>query len=249
MRDAFSRESLRSVSAGFLLPLASARSLRITVLAAIAVTGVVATLRAIGLLTAESLDALRRAIPVVAVPIAAALLAELPIREGLTQRTLLYPLLGPVSRGSLALGRTLWTVALVALGALVASAALFLMTADRSGDWGRECLAIVLGACAYVALFGLLHLVSQRGLVSALALYFLVDQPLAQLPFSIRVLAPSFHVGSLLGRSPSYQLPIQVDTVSVAPVVSALVLLAVSSLAIGWTMRLFSRRDLPELCG
>lgn len=249
MRDAFSPESFRSVSAGFLLPLASARSLRIAALAAVAVTVIIATLRAVGLLTSESLDALRRAIPVVAVPIAAALLAELPIREGLTHRTLLYPLLGPVSRGSLALGRTLWTVALVALGALVASTALYLMTADRSGAWGRECLAILLGAYAYVALFGLLHLVSQRGLVTALALYFLVDQPLAQLPFSIRMLAPSFHVGSVLGRSPSYDLPIAVDSVSVAPVVSALVLLGAASLAIAWTMRLFSRRDLPELCG
>lgn len=112
----------------------------------------------------------------------------------------------------------------------------------------RELLAIVLGSFAYVAVFGFIHMVSRRGLITCLALLALFDVPLGRLPFTLRNLSPSYHVGVIANQQESMQLPISFGVPETSVLMSSLILLAIAvafgaAIAVG-----FKRRNLGELC-
>ncbi len=239
---------ISTVGLGYLLPLASARAVRVVAMLVILLFALVLAGHMLGFLSARTLLDLRRGIVMPGVPIAAALLSEISLREGITQRTLLYTLFGPVSRDALAIGRTALTALLLALGAMMTSLLLQLVARVSSEGLARELVAMFFASFAYVGLFGLLHLVSNRGLVSAITLYSIFDDPLGRLPFSMRLLAPSFHVRTISGIDSTFKLPIDVDAAESTPVLSAVVLVLVAAAAIYVTALLFRRKPLGELC-
>jgi hypothetical protein len=199
-------------------------------------------------LGASTLADLRALLIVPGLPAAAVLLAELPLRDGLTSRTLLYPLLGPVPRFTLALVRTLIAVVVLALPLGLLVLLLRLLGGVPAAGLGGELAAVGLGSACYVGYCGLLHLESRHGLVAGLALVLAVDYPLALAPFSLRALAPATHVANLSGRSlvDTQGLPLSVSEISVGW--SAGVLAVVAAGAILLTAWRFSRRNLEDLC-
>lgn len=181
-------------------------------------------------------------------PVGAALLAEMALRDGITQKTLLYVLLGPVSRPWLAVVRTL-TTGLV-LAAAIASGLVVLHTL-RGRSWEQlplEMAATVLGALVYTSLFGVVHLVTRRGLVTCLALYGVFDQVIGRLPFSLRLIAPSYHLGVLTNVEDTFQIPVLVSAASSSEWSSALALLVITTVGLATSAFLFSRKPLGELC-
>ncbi len=194
------------------------------------------------------LGALRGSVIVPGVPLAAVLVSEMALREGITHRTLLYPLLGPVSRPMTAVVRTIATGLLLALGT---SLFLVLVVALDGEPWTavpRDLAAILCGSLAYTALFGFLHLVSRRGLVVGLVVYFLGDQPLAQLPFLLRRLSPSYHLSVMADRVIEMRLPVSFPPPEPHKFASGLVLVAVAAALTALTAWLFRRKALGELC-
>lgn len=240
--------TLRTITLGYLMPLGSARALRGAGILVVLLLGLIVTGKALGFVHEEMLLALRGGLVIPGVPIAAALLSEISLREGITQRTLLYPLFGPVSRQALAVGRTLLTALLLVLGAIATSLALQGLAGVKPAGLGREILGLCFGGLTYVALFGLLHLVSNRGLVTGLALFFTLDDPLGRLPFSLRLLAPSFHLRTISGVEAEFNLPIDVHPATSTPLMSSLALVVIGALAIYATAQLFARKPLGELC-
>jgi len=182
------------------------------------------------------------------VPLTAVLVSEMSLRDGIRQRTLLYALLSPVSRSTLAVVRTLVTAALLALGAAIVVTAIRLLDGMPLGPLPREYLAIVLGSVAYTAFFGFFHLAVRRGLIAGLVVYFLLDQPLAQLPFALRRLSPSYHLSVLADRVIDMHLPISVPLPHTSNLVSALTLLGMAGLFLAATVVVFNRKSLGELC-
>ena len=182
------------------------------------------------------------------VPVGAVLLSEMPIRDGITHRTLLYPLLGPVPRATLAVVRIVVSSAILALGAGVLLLLVRVLLGDGLGFLPRELLSVTLGAFAYGAMFGLVHLYNRRGLIVGLAVFFIFDMPLGTVPFAIRNLAPSYHVGVIANQQSVMELPITFGQPATSVVMSALILLGIavvfaSAIAVG-----FTRKDLGELC-
>ena len=109
-------------------------------------------------------------------------------------------------------------------------------------------LAVTLSAFAYVTLFGLVHLYNRRGLIASLVILFLFDIPLGRLPFSIRNVSPSYHLGVISDQEESMQLPISLGHPETSVVVSVLVLLGIAvvfgiAIAVG-----FRRKNLGDLC-
>jgi len=196
----------------------------------------------------SAVGSLRTTLLVPGLAIAAVLVAELPIRDGLAHRTLLYPLLGPVSRPVLALVRTLVTALLLAGGMGLLVVLLGIIAGVPDAGLGRELAAIVLGSLCYVGVFGLLHAVTRYGLVSGLGLALLADYPLCKVPFSIRNLAPATHVGKLAGLDlvDLHGLPLPVPETSLG--LSLGVLVVVATLGVALTAMRFSRMNLEELC-
>jgi len=68
-----------------------------------------------------ALIGLRHFLVMAGLPVAAVLLSEIPVRDGITHRTLLYPLLGPVPRVTLSIVRLLATGTILAIGFGVAA--------------------------------------------------------------------------------------------------------------------------------
>jgi hypothetical protein len=236
----------------YVLPVTATRAMRIGLVLFFVFAATVVVLFASGAFASDfMIDALygmRHFLVMVVVPVGAVLLAEIPIRDGITHRTLLYPLLGPVPRITLALVRVAVTGALLSLG----SAALlvlirFLLREDL--DWlPRELLSVVLGSFAYVSLFAFIHLIARRGLIAGLVVFFIFDAPLGRLPFTLRNLSPSYHTGVVAGQQESMQLPISVGMPETSLITSSLVLVAIAvvfaaAVAIG-----FKRKNLGELC-
>jgi len=240
--------SLQTVTWGYLLPLTSARTLRLALLASAVFFGAVLVGRSIGLISAEMLLSLRHGVVVPGIPFGAALLSELAIREGITQRTLLYALIGPVARRELLIGRTLLTAAQLAVLGLLASCALQVLSGASGEGLGRELGAIVVGSVAYTSLFGIIHLVSRRGLVSAIALHVMLDDPIGRLPFSIRMISPAFHLRTMAGLEDTFQLPISIDAAESGVLISTLALFLLSGIALAVSARLFEKKPLGELC-
>lgn len=236
----------------YIVPMAATRAMRIGLVLFALFLVVVALLFVTGMVASEivedALYGMRHFLVMVAVPVGAILLSEIPIRDGITHRTLLYPLLGPVPRLTLALVRMATTGAVLAAGTCLLLTIVRLLLRDGFGMLPRELLSVTLGSFAYVCLFGAIHLVNRRGLVAGLAVFFLFDAPLGRLPFSLRNISPSYHTGVIAGQQESMQLPISFGMPDTSILISSLVLIAIAVffgtlVAIG-----FKRKNLGELC-
>ncbi len=182
------------------------------------------------------------------IPLSAVLAGEMPLRDGIRQKTLLYQLLGPVPRPVLALVRTGMVAGVLAILAGGLVTVLRVVDGASLAPLPREYLAAVLGAAAYTGLYGLIHLISGRGLIGSLAFFFLLDQPLAQLPFSLRSLSPSYHLAVLADRVIEMELPVPMAPPEQSVLVSSLVLIVIAAVTVALTAYLFSRKSLGELC-
>lgn len=237
----------------FVSPMLAARSMRIALLLAFAFLTVIGGVALSGLVSADlvraALIGAQEFLVILGLPIAAAILAEIPLRDGISHRTLLYPLLGPVPRFTLAGVRTLLMAATLGIGVF----ALLGFTRFLQGPEGwamipRDFLTGVLGGGAYVAMFGLLHVLNRRGLITGLSIFFIFDLPLRLLPFRIRNLSPSYHVGILADQREDLSLPIQLEAVDSSVWFSSLVLLALTIVFTLATAAAFRRKSLGEVC-
>ncbi len=250
---------MRHVSIAFwtyVTPMTSARAFKITIILTILFCVGAALAMAGGAIdediTEAALTGLQHIAILMAVPLGAAVLGEMSLRDGITHRTLLYPLLGPVPRATQALVRTGVTMGLVAaLGTILLLLVRFLMMLQLGEDLRgvpSEVVSIWLASFAYVALFGLVHLLNQRGLIFALIYLFMFDMPVGRVPFSVRNVSLSYHVAVVSDHVETTMLPIPVDAPASSVFWSSIVLLAVGTICLAVTAHLFDRRDLGELC-
>jgi ABC-2 type transport system permease protein len=237
----------------YLVPLTTTRAFRLGLLLFFGIIGITGFLLSLGLvasrLASSLLASLGDFLVIPGLPIAAILVSELPLRDGIRQRTLLYPLLGPASRVTLAVVRTLATAILLAAGTGFLLALVHLAGGGHRSGLALELLASAGGAVAYTGLFGFVHLVSHRGLITGLVLFVLVDEPLGRVPFSIRNLSPSYHVRLITDRLVDIPLPVPIDfpqPTSIVP--SAMVLAALGIAFAAATALIFKRKNLGELC-
>jgi len=248
----------RTALHAYLAPLMSARVVRVGILLLIVVLGVIGFCWALKPLSRMvtwipeeaadgALTGMRLFLIMPGVPIAAILFSELPARDGIRQRTLLYPLLGPVPRGELMVVRTLATGVMLALA--VCGLVLFTRILEGAGlgELPREMLAVILSSMAYLALFGFFHLLGTRGLFVGLTV-FMVDWGWGQIPFGIRKLSIAYHARVLAGQPETLDLPISIVPPSDSFVVSLAVLLFLAALFTWLTGVMFSRKNLGELC-
>jgi hypothetical protein len=226
--------------------------MRIGLVLFIAILAVVVLLFVSGLLATgfvtSALYGVRHFVIMVALPAAAILLAEIPIRDGITHRTLLYPLLGPVPRVTLAVVRVVVTGAVLALASGVLLLIIRLLLQDGLGFLPRELLAVTLGAFVYVSLFGLIHLYVRRGLITGVAVLFFFDLPLGRLPFSLRNISLSYHMGVISQQEESMQLPIMFAMPETSVLASVLVLLGAAVVFCAAVALGFNRKSLGDLC-
>jgi hypothetical protein len=199
-------------------------------------------------LGAGALTGTRHFLVMIGVPVGAVLLAEMPIRDGITHRTLLYPLLGPVPRVTLALTRHVVTSVILALAAGLSLVLIRALLGDGFGFLPRELLSVTLGAFAYVALFGFVHLLGRRGLVIGIIVLFMFDMPLGTVPFSIRNLSPSYHVGVIANQQKDMELPIRLGLPETSVVMSAVILIIIAAVFMAATAVGFRRKNLGDLC-
>jgi hypothetical protein len=237
----------------YLIPLASTRAFRIGLLIVVLFLGMVGLsvlLRSISDVFASfSFRGLREWVIVPGVPLLAILFSEIPIRDGIRQRTLLYPLLGPVSRNMLALVRTGATAVMLAAGASLAVILVRLLHGSGLSPLPGELLAIWLAAAVYIPLFGVFHLITRRGLIAGLGFYAMLDAPMARLPFELRNVSPSFHVRVLADQVIEIEgLPIPIQAPETSMLVSVIVLLIIAAVFLGLGGFLFGRKDLGEIC-
>ena len=190
---------------------------------------------------------IRTTLLVPGLPVVAVAVAELPLRDGLTQRTLLYPLLGPVPRSLLCLVRSLVAALVLCLGMSALVLLLRPFSSAPTEGLGRELGAIALGSASYVGLFGLLHLLSKHGLVAGLGLA-LGDYLLGKVPFSMRGFAPAAHLANLADISivDTHGLPLPVSPIELGTSIG--VLCVVGLVGVALTAWRFTRMDLQELC-
>jgi ABC-type transport system involved in multi-copper enzyme maturation permease subunit len=181
-------------------------------------------------------------------PLGAALLSEMALRDGITNRTLLYPLLGPASRRTLALSRTLVSAALLFTGLLVLYLAVGILAGTAGPHLGDRILALLLGALAYTCLSGLIHLVSARGLVACLVLYGTLDYSIGRLPFAVAQIAPAHHVRVLADLEEVFSIPVGRGAFEPSAVSSAILLVLFGLVSLAVTAVLFQRKSLAELC-
>jgi hypothetical protein len=160
----------------------------------------------------------------------------------------LYPLLGPVPRKTLALVRTLATAGVLAVGISIVVVIVRLVQNEGLALLGRELLAVWLGAGAYVGLFGIVHLITRRGLIGGLALYGLLDDPLGRIPFALRNLSPSYHMRVLADQEMEISLPIAIVPPASSFLASTVVLIVLAALFAAVAAFLFSRKNLAEIC-
>jgi len=236
----------------YVIPVTSTRAMKIGLVLFVGFVAVVVLLFMSGLLASgyvmDILYGVLHFLIMVAVPAAAILLSEIPIRDGITNRTLLYPLLGPVPRATIALVRVIVTGTILAIAGGALLLLIRILLRDGLEYFPRELLAVVLGSFAYVSLFGFVHLYARRGLITGVAILFFFDMPLGRLPFSLRNISPSYHVGVISEEQESFQLPIQLSAPDSSVTMSALILLGVAAvfciaIALG-----FKRKKLGDLC-
>ena len=201
-----------------------------------------------GMLPREALDEIRYRLLMPGVPLASLVVSELALRDGISQRTLLYAHLGPVSRQTQALVRTGITAGLLAIHMVVLVGVLSLVSGASVTVAGRHILAVRVGVMAYVTLGGLVYLYVRRGLVAGLLLYVLVDLPLGSLPFSMRNLVPSAHVLIVAGHAPALNVHGVIQTPDASWILSLGILGLFAAGAMVLTAYRFGRLDLSELC-
>ncbi len=232
----------------FLAPLGAARALRRSLILAAVLLLVLLGVKQLGFVPDTVFRELRKFIVLPGLPLFAALLSELALRDGITYRTLLYPLLGPVSRPMLAVVRTLATgLLLFAISGSLLTLVILIGGMD-TGPLGRELFGMLLASPAYVALAGLLHLCKRRGAILFIAYFMIFDYPVSHLPFSFRNVAPAYHLGSLTGHLNTLSLPLQVKLAEQSTAISSLFLIALTALCVALCAWLFSRRRLTSLC-
>lgn len=237
----------------YLVPLTATRAFRLGLVLFVGVIGVTGFLLALGLvatrLASSLLASLGDFLVIPGLPIAAILVSELPLRDGIRQRTLLYPLLGPVSRVTLSVVRTLATAILLWIGAAFLLVLVHLGAGTLRSGLAPDVLATAVGSLAYTGFFGFVHLASRRGLITGLVLFVLVDEPLGRVPFSIRNLSPSYHMRLITDRLSEIPLPVPIDfpePTSVVPSAAALAIVGIVFTAA--TALMFNRKNLGELC-
>jgi len=232
--------------ATYLGPMTSARALRRSLLLA----GGFLTLAVLGLLFGPSGTAkgLQDGLLLPGLPFVAVLLSEMPLRDGIRHRTLLYPLLGPVSRRDLVLVRTAATALLLAVGVGIFVVALALFPGAKTSTVPRDLLAALLGAAVYIALFGLAQLVWRRGAIVCLAFLILFDIPLGRIPLGLRSIAPSHHLQVVMDRQVGELIPIPLAAPPTSLPVSVFVLLGLAVVSSLLTAHIFRRRNLGEIC-
>jgi hypothetical protein len=235
----------------YLLPLPWMRSFRLSVGGVAFIYLVAMVIRVIGRSRAgeegELSFELAKALLMPGVPIFALLISELPLREGIRHRTLLYPLLGPASRDAIALARSAATAVLFGAVFAVLVGGVDLIGGMAVDELGAPLLAAFLGGMTYTAVFGFLQLLVSRGLAAGLLWYFLFDEPIAKIPFELCRLSVAYHVRVLGHDHEFFGIPVS-DFPAEQPVVSALVLVVITALALAATVALFRRRNLEELC-
>jgi len=236
----------------YLAPMTSTRAFRIGLLIFLLFVGLVifaALVKPVAALLAQaSLDRLRHGAVLPGVPLAALLLSEMPLRDGIRHRTLLYPLLGPVPRPIMAVVRTLATAIIVALSMTGLWILVRLVQGPVDEKSAGQLVAIWLGSFAFVGLFGLIHLVSRRGLLVGLAYYGLFDDPLGRLPFALSNVSLSYHLRVLSHQMKEIDLPIDLAPPHSSAFVSSVILMAAAVSLVAVTAVLFKRKQLGELC-
>jgi len=236
----------------FVGPMASLRALRLGILffaiVCLALVALVLTGSISHRIMEVSLKALRHGLITVGIPVGAVLLSEMSLRDGITNRTLLYPLLGPVPKVVLAIVRTVVTAALLSIAGVVLIVLIRSFLRDGFALLDREIAAVVLGSFAYVGLFGIIHLYARRGLITGLAIFMILDKPLSAIPFKLRYAAPSFHVGVIGDQLELMRLPIPVEAPPSSVFWSSVFLVCMFLATLVWTAWAFRRKDLGELC-
>jgi MFS family permease len=236
----------------YVLPMTATRAMRVGIVLFVVFLAAVIALFVGGFLASgfvtDALFGLRHFLVMVGLPVGAVLLSEIPLRDGITHKTLLYPLLGPVPRVTLALVRVTTTAAVLAVGVGALLLLIRVLLHDGFGFFPRELLAVILGSFAYVGAFGLIHLYNRRGLITGLVILFLLDIPLGKLPFTLRNLSPSYHVGVISSQEESIHLPISFGAPETSVLWSSLVLLAIAAVFTTLVAIGFKRKNLGELC-
>jgi len=232
----------------FVATLFAGRRVRVIVLGAFAILGLIIVSHLVGWLSDLQMKGLRASLLSQAVPVLAVLLSEFPARDGISNRTILYHLLGPVPRTTLLLVRMAVTWVLLAGSVSAAVLALTLVSGARDANLGGELLAVALGGAFYLSLFGLVHLMMRRGLFLGLALIALVDAPLSRLPFSLRNLAPMTHVQAIASTTSVETFVLPIDSPVPSMAVALTTLLVVTLCAVLLSVWRFNRQDLGEIC-
>jgi len=240
--------AFRAYTAAFL----TRRSLWIVVGIAVLFLGaalLISTLsRTSSLFTSATLEGMRVFALIPGVPVAALLMSEIPVRDGIRHRTLLYHLLSPVPRSTLVVVRTLTTAVLLTAIMTAVVAVVRMLEGGSLAPLGREALAVLLGSLAYTTLFGLLHLLTRKGLIAGLAYHLLLDSPLGTFPFGLRNLAPSYHYRVIADQVVEMELPAMITVPEGSLVVSVVALVVITGLALFAVTFRFDRMQLPELC-
>lgn len=241
----------------YVTPMMGTRAFRVGLLAFVGFVGLIVILFTGGFIASWAstygLVAVRHFIITAGLPIGAILLSEMSLRDGISQRTLLYPLLGPVDRTTLAVVRTLVTGALLGVTTALLLMLIRVLLQDAGGFLLREAGAVILGAFAYVGFFGIFHLFGKRALISGLAYLFILDVPVGQIPLNIRSISLSYHVGVISNQQEdmalnfagvNLSLPGPEPSVPLAVVVLGAVAVATVAITAGF----FRRKSLGELC-
>jgi hypothetical protein len=236
----------------YIIPMTSTRAWKFGIVLTVLFAVCVVLLYVLGFLASDyvsdALMGMRHFLIMVGVPVGAVILSEMPIRDGITHKTLLYPLLGPVSRTTLVVTRIVVTGAILAVGSSLMLLLIRALLGDGFGFFPRELLSVFLGSFVYVALFGFIHLYNRRGLIAGLVILFVFDKPLGMLPFSLRNISPSYHMGVISNQQEGMDLPIRIGAPASSEVVSVFVLLGillVFSAAIAYG---FKKKDLGDIC-
>lgn len=234
----------------YLLPLPRTTAFRFSLVGVVLIYLLALLIRMMG--HAPSIDGelsfeMGKALLMPGVPIFALLVSELPLREGIRHRTILYPLLGPASRDSLAWVRSSATALLFGLGFGLVVVGVEWIGGRSLSLLGAPFLAALLGGVTFTAVFGFIQLLLTRGLAAGLLWYFLFDESLAKVPFELCRLSVSYHVRVLAGMQEFFELPVA-SVPAEHRLVSALVLVVITVVSIVATMFVFRRRDLTELC-
>ena len=232
----------------YIAQLAPARAIKLFLgIAALLIIGAYAG-HSSGLIPRAFFENLHGSLIVLGIPLFATLLSEISLRDGISNRTLLYPLLGPVSRSTVATVRTLTTGLLLFLGTSALVTIVRLICEVPWATYPRELCAILLGSLVYVAIAGFVHLLTTKGLITSLAIFSILDHPIGRLPFSLRNIAPSYHTRILADQTDTFALPISVG-ISHTPFIGSLIyLIVLTTIAIVATAFVFKRKNLGKLC-